>query len=73
MDHGEDELLDLFGLDLGFGEELGGTEAKLGHLVVGDFAAGVDDEGKGTHAGLFAEPLDQGEAVTVRKGEVEDE
>ena len=39
MDHGEDELFNLLRLDLGFGEEFGGAEAKFGHLDLGDFAA----------------------------------
>ena len=43
MDHGEDEFFDLVWLDLGFGEELGGAEAKLRHFGLGDLAAGVDD------------------------------
>jgi hypothetical protein len=71
--HGEDEFFDLLGLDLGFGEELGGAEAELGHLGFGDLAAGVDDERKGTEGGLLAEPLDEREAVAVGEGEVEDE
>ena len=73
MDHGEDEFFDLLGLDLGFGEELGGAEAELGHLGVGDLAAGVDDQRQGAEGGLLAEPLDEREAVAVGEGEVEDE
>ena len=73
MDHGEDELFDFLRLDLGLGEELGGAEAELGHLGFGDLAAGVDDQRQGAQRGLLAEPLDEGEAVAVGQGEVEDE
>jgi hypothetical protein len=73
VDHREDEFLDFVRLDLGFGEELGGSEAELGHLGFGDLAAGVDDQRQGAQGGLLAEPLDEGEAVAVREGEVEDE
>ncbi len=73
VDHGEDEFFDLLRLDLGFGEELGGAEAELGHLDLGDLAAGVDDQGQRTEGGLLAQPLDEGEAVAVGEGEVEDE
>src|SRR4051812_47032233 len=60
LDHREDEFFDLLGLDLGFGEELGWSEAELGHLGLGDFAAGVDDQRQGAEGGLLAEPLHQG-------------
>ena len=40
LDHGEDEFFDLLRLDFGFDEELGWTKTKLGHLLVGDLAAG---------------------------------
>ena len=73
LDHVEDELFDLAGLDLGLGEELGGAELELLHFKLGDLAAGVDDEGQGAEGGLLAEPIDEGEAVSVGKGEVEDE
>src|ERR1700734_4371464 len=32
VDHREDEFFDLVGLNFGLGEELGGSEAKLGHF-----------------------------------------
>jgi hypothetical protein len=73
VDHREDEFFDFVRLDLGFGEELGGSEAELGHLGLGDLAAGVDDQRQGAQSGLLAEPLDEGEAVAVWEGEVEDE
>ena len=60
-------------LDLCLGEELSGSEAELGHFVIGDLAARVDDEGQAAHAGLLAEPFDEGEAVAIGQGEVEDE
>src|ERR1700760_2978848 len=71
VDHGEDEFFDFLGLDLSFGEELGGSEAELGHLGLGDLAAGVDDERQGAEGGLLAKPLDEREAVAVGEGEVE--
>src|ERR1700733_15477154 len=73
VDHGEDELFDLLRLDLSLGEELGGAEAELGHLALGDLAAGVDDHRQRAEIGLLAEPLDQRETVTIGGGEVEDE
>ncbi len=73
MDHGEDELFDLVGLNLRFGEELSGAEAKLGHLGLGDLAAGVDDQRQGTQGRLLAKPFDQGETVAVGQGKVEDQ
>src|SRR5271168_4945510 len=73
VDHGEDELFDFVGLDFGLGEELGGAETELGHLGLGDLAAGVDDQGEGAEGGLLTEPLDEREAVAVGEGEVEDE
>jgi hypothetical protein len=73
LDHGEDEFFDLLRLDLGFDEELGGTKTKLGHLLVGDLAAGVDDQRQGAEGWLLAEPFDEGEAVAIGKGKVEDE
>src|SRR5258705_11730275 len=63
VDHGEDKFFDLLRLDLGFGEELGGAEAELGHLDLGDLAAGVDDQREGAEGGLLAQPLDEREAV----------
>ena len=73
VDHGEDEFFDFLGLDLSFGEELGWSEAELGHFGLGDLAAGVDDQGQGAEGGLLAKPLDEREAVAVGEGEVEDE
>src|SRR6266436_4030144 len=73
VDHGKDELFDFLGLDLGLGEELGGSEAELGHLGLRDVAAGVDDQRQGAEGGLLAKPLDEREAVAVGEGEVEDE
>ncbi len=73
MHHGDDKLFDLLGLHLCLGEELGGTKTQLRHLVVRDLAAGVDDEGEGTEGGLFAKPLDKGESVPIRKGEVKNQ
>jgi hypothetical protein len=73
VNHGEDEFFDLLRLDLGLGEELGGSEAELGHLGFGDLAAGVDDQRQGAEGGLLTEPLNQREAVAVGQGEVEDE
>ena len=73
MHHGEDEFFDFLRLDLGFGEELGGAETKLGHLGLGDLAAGVDDQRQRAEGGLLAEPFDQREAVAVGQGKVEDE
>jgi hypothetical protein len=32
VDHGQDELFDLVGLNFGFGEELRRAEAEFGHL-----------------------------------------
>jgi hypothetical protein len=59
-------------LDFGLDEEFGGSKPQLGHLLVGDFAARVDDERKASECGLLAEPLDQREAVSIGKGEIED-
>src|SRR5580704_16881335 len=73
VDHGEDELFDLLGLDLGFGEELCGSEAELGHFGLGDLAAGVDDQRQSTQSGLLAKPFDEREAIAIGEGEVEDE
>src|SRR5271156_4220067 len=73
MDHGEDELFNFLRLDFGFGEELGGSEAELGHFGLGDLSAGVDDQRQSAEGRLLAEPLDQREAVAVWEGEVEDE
>ena len=73
VDHGEDEIFDLLRLDLGFGEELGGAETKLGHFDFGDLAAGVNDQRQGAEGGLLAKPLDEREAVAVGEGEIEDE
>jgi hypothetical protein len=73
VDHGEDQLFDFLWLDLGLGEELGGAEAELGHLALGHLATGVDDQRHGAEGGLLAEPLDEGEAIAVGEGEIEDE
>ena len=73
MNHRKDEFFDFLGLNLGFGEEFGGAEAELGHLDVRDLAAGVDDQGQGGEGRLLAKPLDEGEAIAVGKGEVENE
>ena len=73
LDHGDDEFFDFLGLHFGFGEELGGAETEVGFFAVGDVPAGVDDEREGSEGGLFAEPLDEGETVSVGQGEVEDE
>jgi hypothetical protein len=42
MDHGEDEFFDFMGLYFCLGEELGGSQAKPGHLSIGHLAAGVN-------------------------------
>lgn len=68
MDHGDDEFFYFFRLHLCLGEELGGAEPQLAHLVIGDLATGVDDERQGAEAGLLAKPLDEGEAIAVREG-----
>jgi hypothetical protein len=73
VDHREDEFFDLVGLNFGLGEELGGSEAKLGHFDLGDLAAGVDDQREGLESRLLAEPFDEGEAVAVGEGKVENE
>jgi hypothetical protein len=73
VDHGEDEFFDLLRLNLRFGEEFGGAEAELGHVLLGDLAAGVDDQREGIESGLVAEPLDEREAVSVGESEIEDE
>jgi hypothetical protein len=73
VDHGKDELFDLMGLNLGLGEELGGAEAEFCHLGLRDFAAGVDDQGKGAQSGLLTEPLDEREPVAIGQCQVEDE
>src|SRR5271154_2350668 len=70
MDHGENELFDFLRLDFSFGEELGGSEAKLGHLGFGDLAAGVDDQRQSAEGGLLTEPFDEREAVAVGQSEV---
>ena|ERR1700678_3853052 len=73
VDHGEDELFNFLRLNFGFGEKLGGSEPELRHLGLRDLAAGVDDKGQSAEGGLLTEPVDEGEAVAVREGEVEDE
>jgi hypothetical protein len=73
VDHRQDELFDLLGLNLGFGEELGGAEAELGHLDFGELAAGVNDERKCLESRLLTEPLDEREAIAVGEGQVKDE
>ncbi len=72
MNHGENELFDLFGLHLRLGEELGRAKAQLRHFTIRDLAAGVDDEWERAQARLLTEPLNEGEAVAVGKGEIED-
>ena len=69
VDHGEDEFFDLLGLDLSLGKEFGGAEAELGHVLLGDFAAGVDDQRESVQGRLIAEPLERGRSrVAVGEG-----
>src|ERR1700678_1874938 len=73
VDHGEDQLFNLLGLNFGLGEELGGAEAEFRHFCLRDLTAGVDDQGKGAQVGLLTEPFDEREAVAVGQGQIEDE
>ncbi len=64
----QDQFFDLVGLDFCLGEELGWAQLELRHFVVGDLAAGVDDQGQGPEVGLLAESVCELEAIAIGQG-----